>query len=269
MAWAVATVEFQASPLIKAIAAESQAKVSVLHCQDLANTAWSFARMSVLFEPLMRSIAEAAIAKIEELDALGLSNMLWAFAKLELSYRPLIDAIAMASLKGISAFSAQNLANLSWSLAKLSIVDRPLLEAIAVQVAARVQEFTAFDLSILVWALDVLNLNDLLEGILPLALEYFNKDVELDGDVGMFWFDVANVASIHASPEIRATFEAKFHHQLFKPVHYCLEALASSSSSPPDAMKRWDAVVEKWNIPYLGPEYTRTALTGIGVQMRS
>mmetsp|Transcript_37657 Transcript_37657/g.60731 ORF Transcript_37657/g.60731 Transcript_37657/m.60731 type:complete len:220 (-) Transcript_37657:16-675(-) len=216
----------------------------------------------------MDSIALAAMAKMDELDPLGLSNLVWAFAKLELENRPLLAAISKAAIAKIASFSAQNLANTAWSLAKLGVPDRPLLEAIAAQVVPKLAEFTAFDLSILVWAFDALNLGDLLDIILPSALGHFAKELELEGDVGMFWFDVANVASARASPELRADFERKFEEKLLCPVRERLGDLSDAGSATPhsEAFARWQSVVDTWNIPYLGPEYTNLVLSGLGVQ---
>merc|ERR1719221_952493 len=236
-----------------------------LHFQDLANTAWSFARLGVTDQPLMHSIAAAAIARISDFDPLGLSNLLWAYAKLELQDQPLLAAISSAARAKLSDYSSQNLANTAWSVAKLGVSDPPLMEAIASAAIRKLKEFTAFDLSILVWAFDILNLGDLLERILPDAVDYFTKDLEDDDEFGMFWFDFANVVSTRIEEERRGDFDATFEDKLLGPVAKCLAELSATDTAHNTALKTWQERVDLWQIPYLGPVYSGVVLARLGV----
>merc|ERR1712098_556518 len=103
-------------------------------------------------------------------------------------------------------------------MAKLGVLDMPLMQAIAFAASPRIREFTAFDLSILVWAFDVVNLGELLEDILPTAMEYFSKELEFDDECGMFWFDFANVVGARVDHQHRQEFDAVFRDRLLDSV---------------------------------------------------
>ncbi|CAL1148388.1 unnamed protein product, partial [Cladocopium goreaui] len=266
LAWSAATLELRSPPLIQAIVAETRRKVTLLHCQDLANSAWSFARLAVNDEALLGAMGARVIATIEGLDELGLANTAWAFAKLELENLPLFQAMGCYAQKKITNFTTQNLANMAWSLARLGLVNRSLLSSVQEQAMRKMSECTAFDLSILVWSFDVLSL-ELPDAFMDRALYHFTKELELQGDVGMFWFDVANVASLSAKHFRNGeAFEQKFRERLLQPVEDSLRNLASPETDHQQSFDAWQSLVDEWNIPYLGPAYTKTLFQQLGVR---
>merc|ERR1711865_813418 len=129
----------------------------------------------------------------------------------------------------------------------------------------KLREFTAFDLSILVWAYDVLNLGDLLQEILPSAVDYFAKELEDDDEFGMFWFDFANVVNVRVDGSRRAEFDAVFEGKLLQPVTDCLTNLSTNCAAHEAALKTWQERVDLWQIPYLGPVYSGVVLSKLGV----
>lgn len=262
----MATLDFCNKPLLDALSAQSIAKITDFHFQDLSNTAWSFARMGFADEPLMHSIASEAINKIYDFDGLGLSNLLWAYAKLEFEDKPLLAAISEAAIAKINSYSSQNLANTAWSMAKLGVTDMPLMEAIAAAAIPKLKEFTAFDLSIFVWAFDILNLIALVIDFLPDAMRHFHQSIGDSEDFGMFWFDFANVVSVQVPPtSIRADFEQKFNESLLDPVIDGLTALSRTDTDHGQAFQAWQDQVELRQIPYLGPAYSSHVLSLLGV----
>ena len=250
--------------MIQVIAAEARRKVESLQCQDLASTAWSFARLAANDEELLGDIAVRVIATIEGLDELGLANTAWAFAKLDIENLPLFECLCNAAQLKMAKFTTQNLANFAWSLARLGLVKTSLLKDVQEQAMLKMAECTTFDLSILIWSFDALSV-ELPERFMNKALTHFTKELELEGDVGMFWFDVANVAS-QKPFENKEAFEVKFREILLRSVQYSLRRLASSDEDHQHSLEAWQSLVEMWNIPYLGPAYTKMLFQQLGVQ---
>mmetsp|Transcript_74815 Transcript_74815/g.193110 ORF Transcript_74815/g.193110 Transcript_74815/m.193110 type:complete len:85 (-) Transcript_74815:3-257(-) len=83
----------------------------------------------------------------------------------------------------------------------------------------------------------------------------------------MFWFDFANVVSARVDRGRRAEFDAKFREKLLHPVTSCLTSLSSAASPRREALQAWQAMVDEWQIPYLGPAYTGEVLSQLGVRV--
>ncbi|CAJ1329866.1 unnamed protein product [Effrenium voratum] len=201
---------------------------------------------------------------IEDLDELGLSNLAWAHAKLELESLALFAATAGTAR--LPKLTVQNLANTSWAFAKVGLVDQAFLHATQEQAMGKMSECTAFDLSILTWSFDAL-CAELSADFMHRALAHFTKELELEGDVGMFWFDVANVALTRACPN-REAFEKKFRERLLQHVEDSLRNLSSRDVPHLQSFESWQSLVDMWNIPYLGPAYTKLLFQQQGVMTR-
>ncbi|CAE7813986.1 unnamed protein product [Symbiodinium necroappetens] len=199
-----------------------------------------------------------------------LANLVRALTKLELeSVRPslpLMGATRAAALTKIRSPTAQNTA---WWPTRPGYIDASLLSATTEQAGEKIRECTAFDLSILVWAFDALG-RKMPSGFLPKAMQHFAQELSLEGDVttsekvGMFWFDMANVASSLGSAE-RAAFDTRFKQQLLKPVQDSLRRLCSAQMPHQSSFDMWQMLVDKWNIPYLGAHYTAEVFRVLGV----
>mmetsp|Transcript_61413 Transcript_61413/g.158786 ORF Transcript_61413/g.158786 Transcript_61413/m.158786 type:complete len:149 (+) Transcript_61413:1-447(+) len=145
--------------------------------------------------------------------------------------------------------------------------DEPFLAAIAAGAVRRLKESTCFDLSILVWSFDILNLSDLLGVILPDAVDHFADELEDGGDVGMFWFDFANVVAVHVPPKRREAFDAKFFRSFLEPVESTLLNLSGTEVPHALALDAWQELLHERQIPYLGPHYTGMVLSQLGVRI--
>eukprot|EP00435_Cladocopium_sp_Y103_P048784 s845_g14.t1 len=168
-------------------------------------------------------------------ESFMLANTAWAFAKLELENLPLFEAIGCYAQQKIANFTTQNLANMAWSLARLGLVNRHLLRP---------------------------------DAFMDRALCHFTKELELQGDVGMFWFDVANVASLSAKHfQNGEAFEQKFRERLLQPVEDSLCSLASPETDHQQSFDAWQSLVDEWNIPYLGPAYTKSLFQQLGAYL--
>mmetsp|Transcript_102126 Transcript_102126/g.329439 ORF Transcript_102126/g.329439 Transcript_102126/m.329439 type:complete len:149 (-) Transcript_102126:7-453(-) len=138
---------------------------------------------------------------------------------------------------------------------------------IAAGIARGLKESTCFDLSILVWSLDILNSSELLGGILPDAVDHFADELEDGGDVGMFWFDFANVVALHVPPKRTEAFDAKFFRSFLEPVESTLLNLSGTEVPHAQALDAWQELLHERQIPYLGPHYTGTVLSQLGVRI--
>jgi len=153
--WAIAKLGLKDYEMIEAIAEEVLVQINEygdLSAQELSQIAWSLASMKVQHTPLLTAIAEESIKKIAEAGPQDLGITAWAYAKLGVLNRPLMQAIAAESIRKMSDFTGQNMSNLAWACATLAFVDGPLMNAIASEAIKRISELSPQDLSNIAWA---------------------------------------------------------------------------------------------------------------------
>eukprot|EP00928_Gymnodinium_smaydae_P071998 TRINITY_DN5544_c0_g1_i1.p1 TRINITY_DN5544_c0_g1~~TRINITY_DN5544_c0_g1_i1.p1 ORF type:complete len:967 (-),score=226.17 TRINITY_DN5544_c0_g1_i1:232-3132(-) len=102
--------------LVCALLEELQKRLPECPTQQLSNSAWACCRLGVRHEGFMAAIAEEGMRKVHDYTPQDLANTSMAFAKPNIQNRRFLEALAKYAAQKIDRFEAREVSNMTWSL---------------------------------------------------------------------------------------------------------------------------------------------------------
>lgn len=268
--WAFAKLRLRHDPLVVAIAEATMAKISHFTPQGLSNIAWAFATQILINESklgmtshkLFMIIAEECMKRLDGFTPQEIQNTAWAFARLGIKHETFIYAMCDYGVTIVDQFSPQDMSNMALSTAKMNMRHDNLYEHIERYSMTHLATFEARELSNLSWAFSIVSYpmtawcSSVAAAFIKVVREH-SEGWELVQFVNAAWIAKHQMACGEWQ-ELQHLFDDK----VFGPV---VGALREVMDGVEGAHQRMQRLIKGLEVDFLGPRYTRAALTRLGL----
>eukprot|EP00397_Hematodinium_sp_SG-2012_P012793 GEMP01012975.1.p1 GENE.GEMP01012975.1~~GEMP01012975.1.p1 ORF type:complete len:763 (+),score=211.79 GEMP01012975.1:35-2323(+) len=266
--WAFAKLRLRHDPMVVAIAEETMKKIANFTPQGLSNIAWAFATQILINESklgmtshkLFMIIADECMKRLDGFTPQEIQNTAWAFARLGIKHEQFIRAMCDYGATIVNQFSPQDMSNMALSTAKMNMRHDTLYDAIERYSMTHLDKFEARELSNLSWAFSIVSydMDRWCSAVVPTFIQLVRPQTEgweLVQFVNACWIARKNVTEW-------SDLQLLFGQRVFTPV---VSALRDVMNGVFDAHQRMQRLIKGLEVDFLGPRYTRAALTILGL----